>query len=138
MKKFTKKKDSGLIENVLVLFMGVFVMSALFFLMISVIEGIQIKNKMDQTARRAVLLMETYGYLDDFSKNDLIFYLEKSGVTGADIRTRGYDREGKWGEVSRWEPASYGKKIQVEVSGSVKIQWMKTDVHIIRTSTSKN
>lgn len=138
MKKLIKKKDPGFIENILMVFAGIFVMCALFFLMLSVISGIQMKNKIDQTARRAVLLMETYGYIDNFSKKDLLYELEKSGVKEANIKTRGYDREGKWGDVSQKDPADYGQKIQVEISGKIQIHRIKTDIRILRTSTSKN
>ena len=138
MKKRLKQMDPGVIENALAVFQGIFVMSALFFLMLSVISGIQMKNRIDQTARRAVLLMETYGYLDEYSKSDLTVQLEESGVTDPKIRTLGYDKEGNWGEVNKSAPAAYGEKIEVEITGKVDIRFLKTRVRILRTSTSKN
>ena len=138
MGKIIGKKDPGLIENILAVFAGIFAMSALFFLLLTVIGGIQMKNQIDQTARRAVLIAESYGYVDSFSKSDLIRQLKEAGVAGGDIRTMGYNREGKWTEVSEQDPASYGRKIQVEITGTVRIRSVKTDVHVVRVSTSKN
>ena len=72
MGKIIGKKDPGLIENILAVFAGIFAMSALFFLLLTVIGGIQMKNQIDQTARRAVLIAESYGYVDSFSNSVLI------------------------------------------------------------------
>lgn len=133
-----RKKDSGTIENILPFLIGILIMSALFVLLLSVISDIRIKNSLDQTARRAVLLAETYGYLDDASRSDLIFEMTEAGIENPKIAVRGYDDTGQWKSVSMSEPAAYGEKVEVEVTGTVKRRSGEIPVRAVRTSTSKN
>lgn len=138
IKILSGKKDRGTIENVLPFLIGILIMSALFILLLSVISDIRTKNSLDQTARRAVLLAETYGYLDDTSRSDLMFELTEAGIENAQITVRGYAADGQWKAVSASEPAAYGSKVEIEVTGTVQSRSGETPVHLIRTSTSKN
>lgn len=113
-------------------------MSALFILLLSVVSDIRTKNGLDQTARRAMLLVETYGYLDDTSRSDLIFELKETGIENPQITVRGYDDDGRWKVVSESEPAAYGAKVEVEVKGTVQSRSGEMPVQLVRTSTSKN
>ena len=154
MKKFLSGKDSGMLDQILPVLAGIFILTLVLALMLGTMESIQTKNKVDLVARRAILLLETYGYLDDTMRSELCVQLEESHVEDVVIETNGYsERNRTWGPVTADNPASYGQKVEVIITGSTKAIIGKTigtpllsplfekqdmAIRIVRVSTSKN
>ena len=154
MKQYLSKKDSGMLDQMLPLIVGIFVLSFVFVLMLGTMESIQQKNKVDLVARRAILLVETYGYLEEASRQELLTQLTQANISSPEIQVCGYQNSSQlWGSVDASNPASYGQKIEVEITGVAQasigvvdgpgvltIIFEKQDipVHVVRVSTSKN
>ncbi|MBQ8664038.1 MAG: hypothetical protein IJ471_09305 [Eubacterium sp.] len=154
MKTILSKKDSGMLDQILPLIVGVFVLSIVFVLMLGTMESIQMKNQIDLVARRAVLLMETNGYIADSMEEELLQQLADVNVENAAIETRGFSVASQtWGSVDESSPAAYGQKIEVEITGTAKAAFGKNEgsgvfttmiersevpIRVVRVSTSKN
>ena len=148
------KKDSGVLDQILPVFVGIVMLTIIFCLMLGTMESIQTKNKIDLVARRAILLLETYGYIDDSMEAELKQQLEAAAVSDVVISTHGYMRDTReWGTVSERNPASYGQKVEVVITGNTDALFGKvenetifstlfernsTPIHVVRVSTSKN
>lgn len=154
MKQRLSKKDSGMLDQMLPLIIGIFILSFVFVLMLGTMESIQQKNKVDLVARRAILLLETYGYIEDSQEQELIAQLAEAKVLNPVIQAKGYQSNSQmWGTVDASNPASYGQKVEVEITGVAQASVGTTDgpgvlttifekqdipVRIVRVSTSKN
>lgn len=148
------RKDSGMLDQILPLFVGILILSVVFALMLGTMESIQTKNKVDLVARRAILLLETYGYIDSSMQKELKAQLEEAKITNIQITTRGCtDGTGAWGPVSESNPAAYGQKVEVVITGETTMatgrvaganlfatifQRETAPVRVVRVSTSKN
>lgn len=120
MKNYLHKKDSGMLDQILPVFVGVMMLTIVFVLMLNIMDGIQTKNKVDLVARRAILLLETYGYLDASMEADLKSQLAEENVRNIVITTRGYTKDRReWCLVSENNPASYGQKVEVVIKGTI-------------------
>lgn len=154
MKRILSKKDSGMLDQILPVLVGIFVLTLVFALMLGTMESIQTKNKVDLVARRAILLLETYGYIDGSMEAELLGQLADSDVENAVIETRGYSQSTQtWGNVDENNPASYGQKVEVVITGnthatvgnvkstgvfSTILEQQEMDIKAVRVSTSKN
>lgn len=154
MKTILSKKDSGMLDQVLPLVVGVFVLSIVLVLMLGTMESIQMKNKIDLVARRAILLLETNGYIEDSMEEELLQQLAEVNVENAVIQTSGFSVSSQtWGTVDENSPAAYGQKVEVEITGTTKAAFGKNEgsgvlsaivekndipVRVVRVSTSKN
>lgn len=154
MKKILQKKDSGVLDQILPVFVGIIMLTIIFVLMLGTMESIQTKNKVDLVARRAILLLETYGYIDSTMRGELEQQLAEGNVTNVAITTRGYSKNTReWGIVSESNPASYGQKVEVIITGttdalfgtvegenifSTLFERSSSQVRVVRVSTSKN
>lgn len=154
MKNILSKKDSGMLDQILPVLVGIFALTLVFALMLGTMESIQTKNKVDLVARRAILLLETYGYIDDSSEAELLQQLAESNVENAVITTNGYSQTSQsWGAVDVDHPAAYGQKVEVVITGKTQASVTTTDsegwfstlfekqdmnIQVVRVSTSKN
>lgn len=154
MKQRLSKKDSGMLDQMLPLIVGIFILSFVFVLMLGTMESIQQKNKVDLVARRAILLLETYGYLEASEEQELLTQLMEANISNPVIRVWGYQNSSQmWGSVDASNPASYGQKVEVEITGVAQTSigtvngpgvlttiFEKQDipVRVVRVSTSKN
>lgn len=121
MADIIKRKDRGFLENILTLFVSILALAVIMFLAVSFLEQIQLKNIIDQTARRAVLQLETWGYLDEDTREELSAQLLEAGVCQGNIQVRGIRQsDGRWGEVTSFNPAVYGCKVEVQITGNVE------------------
>lgn len=142
MKKILSKKDRGMLDQMLPLVIGIFILSVVFVLMLGTMESIQSKNKVDLIARRAILLVESYGYLEESQEQELLADLAEANIENAKIKTSGYQSSSQtWGEVSATNPASYGQKVEVKITGNTQIALFEKQtipVQVVRVSTGKN
>ncbi len=139
MKKILSKKDSGMLDQMLPLIVGVVILSIVLVLMLGAMESIQLKNKVDLVARRAILLLETYGYLEDSVEQELLEQLAYENVEDANIKVRGFSKESQtWGMVDASNPAAYGQKVEVEITGMAEAVFGKLPIKAVKVSTSKN
>lgn len=154
MGKRLSGKDDGMLDQMLPVLTGIFVLTLVFALMLGTMESIHTKNKVDLVARRAMLLLETYGYIGGAMEAELLQQLADSNVENAAIETNGYSQSSHtWGMVDETNPASYGQKVEVVITGNAKAVTGKTDgagvfsallekqdmeIRAVRVSTSKN
>lgn len=154
MKERLKKKDCGMLDQILPVFVGILMLTVVLVLILGTMESIQTKNKVDLVARRGILLLETYGYLDAGMQAELREQLMEAGIEEIVMETYGYSQEQReWGRIDEANPALYGQKVELRIDGSVKatvgrvdgstifstlFQKNEIDVHVVRVSTSKN
>lgn len=148
------KKDSGMLDQVLPLFVGILMLTIVLGLLVGTMGSIQTKNEVDLVARRAILLLETYGYIDASTEDELEQQLREIHMKDIEITTRGYKNSSReWGVVSEDNPASYGQKVEIVITGvidasvgdmagdtvfSFGFQRQGMPVRVSRVSTSKN
>lgn len=154
MKTILSKKDSGMLDQVLPLIVGVFALTFVIMLMLGAMESIQIKNNVDLVARRAILQVETYGYIEESLKSEMLEQLADAKVDNASIETRGFSQTSQtWGSVNASSPAAYGQKVEVEITGETTLAFgnmggtgvfsssmiqREIPIKVVRISTSKN
>ena len=121
MTEFIRRKDRGFLENILTLFVSITVFAGILLLAVSFLQNLQIKNKIDQTARRAILQLEANGYLDESTREELLGQLLEAGVFQGRIQALGIrESDGSWGEVTSDNPAAFGQKIEIRITGSAE------------------
>ncbi len=154
LRRLLLKKDSGVLDQVLPLFVGIVMLTIVFGMMLGAMESIQTKNRVDLVARRAILLLETYGYIEDGMKAELKDQLEAADIIDVQIFTKGYREDTReWGTISETMPAAYGQKVEVTITGKLHTTDVRVPgetifsttigkdmdkLHVVRVSTSKN
>ncbi len=137
------KKDAGVLAQMLPLFVGILLLTVLCMLLLSAVHSMRIKNQIDLAARRGLLLLETYGYLEEDIKAQLEEQLTKAGVISCEIRVEGMRAaDNKWGAVTEKHPAAYGQLVRLEISGIVQLPFLfgdqEKEFSFVRASTGKN
>lgn len=137
------KKDAGVLAQMLPLFVGILLLTMLCMLLLSATHSIRIKNQIDLTARRGLLLLESSGYLDGETEAQLKDQLSRAGVIACEIHVTGMrSTDGKWGIVTEKHPSVYGQMVRLEISGIVKLPFLfgeqEKAFSVVRTSTGKN
>ena len=135
MKK--KKEASGVVENMLVAFIGIVMGTAFLVIIFGAFSGISDKWAMRQTAREYLLIMETEGYLKPADQSALIADLQSEGLYNISISGT-TTREVNYGDrIYLKITGTYDDNILAFAGGISKVASHPTTITINRTSTAK-
>ena len=123
MWKWFEKKEEGNTGDFLATLMVLLAMTVMVLSYMELTDVVQDKMKISQLARKAILEMETCGYLEHGSEVKLIENLEMLGVT--DIELQG----------TTMEEIGYGETIAIQIRGKIKGTYGFQES---RVSTAKN
>lgn len=154
LKMLRTKKEKGTIDHLLPGFLIVIIAFIIFLVYIDTASVIALRDRADMITREYVLKMESNGWLDDASTQNLVSKLENlesGGIYVENIRVSGsvsqYDAGVVLSGVS--EPVGYANTVTLEITGDIinpkanrsafgiPITSSNYDLHIVKQSTAK-
>jgi hypothetical protein len=117
MKALRKKKGSAPVADMIAILLTIAICGCMLLFFTAQIKYLDICNRVNNTARRTILKMESTRGLTDTDKQDVIRELEEYGIFNISLEgTTGYD--------SRLRP---GDDISLCVSGSYRMDEFRTE-----------